>query len=334
MNNNVKEIMSSIKIPKHLREAAKHGVERARLEQQHSKRLKWRWKAPLIAIASILVVIIVFIGIKGMTERDNTHSPSLAVGNDVNIEQTNNNTIDHEKVGIVIPTITLPENSETADMIGLVVYKGRIYTQTSTSIDIDNAKKLKGEKLGTTKGNIDEWSSQNEYAQELASTIGVQSIYAVNDYDTDFRIMTYLEDDEGNVYAEFYECLNGYTVYSGADIFGQLNMTGNIKAATYEIYSDWYYSTEKYNPISDIELLNTFVTELNEAKPYAREVVEEELGEFRNNDQYRHLSLTLSDGTIVTLNIVREGYVRYGYADVYFKLEGDTFQNVWALIDS
>lgn len=333
MDNNVNEELSTIQIPEHLSEATKNGVERAKLEQQHSERKQRNWKIALIAVASMIVMTIAIVTIRGLKELEATQPTNLAIDNTENTQPPHQSTVDHQNEGIAIPAITLPENSENADMIGLVVYNGRIYTQTSTSIDLEYAKQLKGEKLGTTKGNIDEWSSQSEYAKELASTIGVQDVFAVNGYNTDFRIMTYLEDAESNVYAEFYECLNGFTVYSGADIIGQLNMIGNIEAATYEIYSDWYYNTEKYNPISDIERVNTFVTELNEAKPYDREVVEKELGNFRNNDQYRHLTLTLSDGTEVTLTIVREGYIRYGNAHIYFKLEDDTFQNVWALLE-
>lgn len=64
-----------------------------------------------------------------------------------------------------------------------------------------------GEKLGTTKGNIDGWSKQEAYDEEFASTIGETDVYAVKGYDKDFRVMTY--EREGEFSAEFYENLNG-----------------------------------------------------------------------------------------------------------------------------
>ncbi|HIW31206.1 MAG TPA: hypothetical protein IAA29_00315 [Candidatus Paenibacillus intestinavium] len=312
----------------------KKNIELVKSEQQRSKQKNWRWKSALIVVASILVIIFAFIGIKGMTELDDSHSPEAVIGNGETIQQPNDITVDQQKEGIEIPAIKLPQNIGNADMIGLVVYNGKIYTQTQTSVGPQLAKQLKGEKLGTTKESIDEWSSQSDYSQELASNIGVQDIFAVNGYNTDFRIMTYLEYDDGNLYTEFFECLNGFTVYSGADIIAQLNIVDNIEGATYETYSDWYYSTEKYNPIADLELLNTFVTELNDSKPYDREIVGEELGDFRNNEQYRRLTLGLRDGTEVNLFIIREGYIIYGNTSVYFKLEGDTFNEIWALLQA
>ncbi|WP_343769263.1 hypothetical protein [Clostridium malenominatum] len=110
----------------------------------------------------------------------------------------------------------------------MIVYKGRVYTMSSTTIDSEDGKKLLGEKLGTTKGNIDQRSKQEEYSKEFASTLGIQDVYTVKGYDKDFRIMTYLENDDGTSYPQFYDCLNGITVKNGADIFGKLNIKGNI----------------------------------------------------------------------------------------------------------
>jgi hypothetical protein len=230
--------------------------------------------------------------------------------------------------GLEIPAIQLPKNTKGAvmDMIGLFVYKGKIYTQTGTSIDPENGKKLLGEKLGVTKGTIDEWSRQDEYAVEFASNIGEMEIYTVKGYDKDFRLMTYVVFDDG-AYAQFYECLNGITVYSGQDVFGKLNIEGNIVKAFYRSYDDWNNGREIYNPIDDAELYNSFARELNGTKPYL--IDNAELDAYRNNGGYRELKLELKDGSVVHLALYKNGLIRYGYADFLMKMEHEVFQRLW-----
>jgi hypothetical protein len=82
---------------------------------------------------------------------------------------------------------------------------------SSNGIDIskispESAEYLLGEKLGTTKGNIDEWSKQDDYAVDFASTIEKRDVYAVKGYDKSFRIMTYQKVNE-TTYAEFISVL-------------------------------------------------------------------------------------------------------------------------------
>lgn len=124
---------------------------------------------------------------------------------------------------------------------------------SSTTIDPEDGKKLLGEKLGTTKGNIDEWSKQEEYSKEFASTVGIQDVYTVKGYDKDFRIMTYLENDDGTSYPQFYDCLNGITV-------------------------------------KNLDLLNKFFGEVNRSNPYLLEDIESTLGDYQNDEQYREFN--------------------------------------------
>lgn len=229
--------------------------------------------------------------------------------------------------GLQIPTIELPENAENADMMGVIVYNGNIYMQTTTAFDVENAKALLGEKLGTTKGNLDEWSKQDEFSVEFAST-GITDVYTVKGYDPDFRIMSYAKID-GEVQAEFYEHLNGITIYDGKDIFGQLKMIGHTESAKYQLFSDWDNSNDNYEPV-DITVLNSFVSTLNDTVPYSLTTIEDELGDFRNDEQYRELVVNLSDGTTVSLAVVKGGYIRYGYTDVYFKMDDEVFEEIWA----
>ena len=64
--------------------------------------------------------------------------------------------------GVFIPAVELEEPSDGAvarSMIPLVVYKGHIYTQAEEYFgeDAKPLETLVGERIGTAKGNINEW---------------------------------------------------------------------------------------------------------------------------------------------------------------------------------
>jgi len=242
--------------------------------------------------------------------------------------------VDSQNGGLTIPAIELPKDTKgvSMDMIGLIVYNGKIYTQTSTDIDPQSGFKLLGEKLGTTKGNIDEWSKQDEYTIEFASTIGQQDVYTVKGYDKDFRIMTYTQYDDGD-YAQFYECLNGITIQNGEDVFGKLNLVGNIVDARFRSYSDWNNGVENYHGIRDMKLLNRFVEELNLTSPIPYDSLTGAMERSRNNDALKSVTIELKDGSLVNLILLKEGYIRYGYANVYFKMTDEVYQKLWEQLE-
>lgn len=228
---------------------------------------------------------------------------------------------------VFIPQIKLPEQSNTAmDMIGLIVYQGRVYTQTDTQINPDSAKQLLGKKIGRTKGNIDEWSSQDEYAQELASSIGQMDVYSIKGYDSDFRIMTY-EEMNGSIHAELYECLNGIEVKSGADIFNKLQLVGNVQSATWEEFNSWNNNQQIYKNVQVDTKLDHFLQSLNVAKPIEQEELQKE-GIYENMEQ-KFILIKLKDQTEVRLRLFKDGYVKYGFAPVFFKVDNEPFSEMW-----
>ncbi|PIC57961.1 hypothetical protein CSV80_06550 [Sporosarcina sp. P12(2017)] len=239
--------------------------------------------------------------------------------------------MDNENGSVEIPAIQLPKDSSNADMVGLIVYNGKIYTQTNTKINATDAKALIGDKIGTTKGNIDEWSKQKAYDEELASTIGEIDVYSVKGYDKDFRLMVY-EGQVGNQYAEFYECLNGITISSGEDLFGKLNLVGNVTSAQWRAFSDWDNNIDNYKPISDMGVLNIFLEELKKTKPLPREQQSDPISNSRNDEEFRELTLTLHDGSTVTLILLKDGYIYYGITDVYFEMNESMFSKLWNLL--
>ncbi|PIC98032.1 hypothetical protein [Sporosarcina sp. P29] len=245
-----------------------------------------------------------------------------------NLTENQERPVDHENGSVEIPAIQLPKDSLNADMVGLFVYNGKIYTQTNTKINDTDAKALKDEKLGTTKGNIDEWSKQKDDDEELASTIGEMDVYSVKGYDKDFRLMVYQRQD-GNHYAEFFENLNGLTISSGKDVFGKLNLVGNVTSAHWSAFSDWDNDIDNYKPIFDMDALNTFLIELNKTKPLPREQNSDPINSSRNNEEYRELALKLNDGSTVNLTLLRDGYIYYGITDVYFEMNEGVFSMFW-----
>jgi hypothetical protein len=318
MNNKIKQEINKIDIPKELREQSKLGVSKAKSEMPNKNR---SWLTG-IAVASCLIIVFGSYSVYTNYLQKDQHSAL----------PKNNTTINTKDGGLKIPAIELPENNSTMKMIGLIVFNGKIYTYTATEIAKERAKDLLGDKLGTTKASIDEWSTQDKYSVEFASTIGETDVYTVQGYDKDFRIMTYSEID-GQIYSELFESLNGITVHDGQDIFGKLKIAGNIVNAQYRNFSDWENSVNNYYPI-DLISINSFVEELNHTVPYTREIIEDKLGDFQNNENYKEMTLQLKDGTNVKLAVIKGGYIRYGFLDVYFKMKDEAFLKMWEQLNN
>jgi hypothetical protein len=314
MNNKIKQEINKIDIPIEVSERSKIGVSKAKKEMQNGQ--KRYTVAGIVLVASILLSI----GVYGILNDSSSLNGA--------IEEQNTPTVT-KSGGVKIPAIQLPENSSRAKMIGLIVYNGKIYTRTRTEIDAEDAKAILGEKLGITKNTIDEWSKQDAYDVEFASTIGTVDVYTVKGYEKDFRIMTYGEQD-GEAYAEFFEHLNGITINIGEDLFSKLKMSGNIATAKFRTYNDWNNSVESYHPITDMNGLKNFVEELNKVKPLPRLENSDPIGNSLNNDDYRELTIQLNDGTKVKLNLLKDNYIYYGFTDAYFKMNDELFSKIWS----
>ncbi|MET3193876.1 hypothetical protein [Bacillus sp. OAE603] len=309
MSDKIKQEMNRIPIPNELHERAIVGVKKAKSDIK--KRKNYLYKVVPLAVS------IAFLSIGGYSVWNANHQSYESQKIVFSLKE-------FDKSGVTIPAIELPKSGETAKMMPLFVYKGRIYTQSSTKIDPQHVTNLLGEKLGKTKVGLDEWSNQDEYAVEFASSIGEVDVYSVKGYQQEFRLMTY---DVSSGYAEVYESLNGVTISSGSEIVEKLHLK-NIEKAKSRTYDDWNNSTEKYTEINDKALLHSFVNALNDSIPYLREDVEAKLGNFQNNEQYKELTISLTDGTNVTLWAVKDGYISYGNA-LYFKIDQKILMNLW-----
>jgi hypothetical protein len=284
--------------------------------QKQSK--KFTLKPTISIVASFVMVICVGILGYSLINKNNPYVNSSYINNP-NLES-----------GIYIPKTELPNNTNSnikMDMAELIVYQGRVYTRNGTKIDIESAKKLLGEKLGTTKIDINEWSKQDDYTVEFESTIGVKDVYSVKGYDKSFRIMTLSGKNEVVYGAQFYECLNGITVKTGADIFDKFKIENNIKTAIYENFESWYYSKQQYKEFTKKQLLNSFVSELKNTIPYKWESLSY-LFESSNTNQ-KFLYISLNDGSQVQLRLFKDGYIFYDNIHVFLKMEGEAFGVLW-----
>ncbi|MBP3038990.1 hypothetical protein J9303_05640 [Bacillaceae bacterium Marseille-Q3522] len=315
MSNKIKQEMNRIEIPKGLNERSKIGIHKAKKEMQNGRKKYFLTSIGIVAVLLLSIGTFALFNNNGISPKGTTNNQNTPIAT--------------KSSGVNIPAIQLPEGNSKADMIGLIVYNGKIYTQTSTEIDAENTKAIVGEKLGTTKGTIDEWSKQEAYDEEFASTIGTADVFSVKGYDKDFRIMTYGER-YGKPYAEFYENLNGIIIDSGEDVFGKLKMVGNVSSVEYRTYSDWDNNVGNYLPAADMEILNEFVEELNKTKPLPRGENSDLISNSRNNEDFRELTIHLNDGTKVKLILLKDGYIYYGFMGAYFKMNDKNFSNIWS----
>lgn len=231
--------------------------------------------------------------------------------------------------GIYIPQINPnPGNAINARMVALVVYNGKIYTQSATEIDTKNIKNFMGNKIGRAINSINEWNVKAKSSEELASNIGEQDIYTVKGYDAGFRIMSYLKIEDRE-YAQFFDCLNGITIKSGNDIFGKLNLVNNVENAKFISFDDWNNGVNNYITFKDTKLLNEALMELNAAVPFNYEAVESEIDSSRNNSGFRQFTLKLKDGSELKFSVFKSGYVSYGYSNIYFKIDASVISKLW-----
>lgn len=285
-----------------------------------------RWRRRLYLAASLLLII--SIGYISFEARKSGPKLESVISVDDTQKEPTGQVSPH---AITIPKIELPKQSlEIADMVGLIVYKGNIYMQGSSSITPEAATKLRGEKLGRTKAGIDEYSGKESYV-ELASTIGVTDVFSVKGYDSNFRIMSY-QEQEGNNYAELYERLNGITLTNGADLFEKMKLKNNITTVVAQDYDNWNNSKSTFHELKVDDRFGTFLNSLYEAIPRDHGKLYDE-GIYNNGEQNQKvLFLTMADQTEITLFLFNGNYVQYPGASVFFEMEPVAFSAIWDAI--
>ena len=206
--------------------------------------------------------------------------------------------------GVYIPPDPMPDAPEpgtATDMVAFFIYNGRMYTQTGQYADAS----LKGRYICTVTGNIDEWSGADEYVEGASSIAG--DVFSVKHYDTNFRLC--MDGPDGQI--EFYDCLSGMTLYSGADLFETCLHIENYVGAYYVLDADWEENIDARNEL-DPESLEAFVALLF-ASPMQEWSAWSENGDIYDYKYAEaHLYFELADGTTVPLRLFENGCVMYG----------------------
>ncbi|MBO4831306.1 MAG: hypothetical protein J5569_02395 [Oscillospiraceae bacterium] len=248
--------------------------------------------------------------------------------------------------GLYIPAIDLPENTEgEMDMIGLIVYRGGIYTQSGfySGDEALAIEPLVGEYLGTCDGTIDEWSAREEYERDFAGNIP-GDFYAVEGYDIGFRICMVHEwpDETGSptTVIEFFDRLNDITLTTGGDLFeNRLHLRGRVEDIVWQSHDDWNWNRGNFRDAGfDPGTWDAFIDTLDEGgfvytwDPDRSSAFYEGVPNSRIYDtpNQAHLTLSMEDGTRVELRLIEGGYVGYGPLNWYFvKMPGDAFDAVY-----
>lgn len=291
-------------------------------EERLREKMQVRNKRVNIKSAAVAAACLVFVMGVGLFRNQFLNSTSDS--KQTPVTDSTNQVVSHKPV--TIPKIELPKNTDVmAKMMPLIVYKGKVYVMSESQISPQIGKTLLGEKIGRTKGNLNEWSTQDEYAKELASTVGEVDVYTAKNYDDSFRIMTY-EEYDGQGAVNYFECLNGIEIRNGKDIFSKLNIDENLQDVKWESFDSWNNGKQEIKSIQSDEIFNNFLEGLNNAEPLEPEKAPETI---YDEHTQKFLLLNLKDGSILRLRLFNNGYVLYNNLQVFFKVEAAAFNSMW-----
>lgn len=298
------------------------------------------WAKRLVPTAACIAVIIV--AVLAFPSLNNRFNGDLISEPDTQSDQsqTGEKNPSVSEYGVYIPAIELPKNTDGVemDMKGLFVYQGRIYTQTAWyyNEEVSSIKNLIGERLGYAKGNINEWSKQDEYAVEFAGSI-TGDVYTVKGYDKQFRLCvmgSYVDNDGNHVdWVNFYENLNGIGLTSGSDLFGdRLMLRENWKQVKSQKNDDWDYDKQTFTDLMGVtdSDINAFISALySDDFEYVYETVG--IDNFYTAEQTQaHLYFHMEDNTVIELRLFEGGYVGYRHLGWYFvKMPGEAFDVIF-----
>ena len=276
-----------------------------------------------------------------------------------NIDLPDENAATAENYAVYVPAIELQEQVDEnieMDMIGLIVYKGRIYTQAQwygyyQGDDVVTITALFGERLGFAKGNIHEWSTQDDYATEFAGS-AYGDVYAVNGYSDDFRLAIRYdyENDDGSVEPAvcIFENLNGIGLNTGKDLFGDRIHMENWAAMQWQSHESWNYGKQEFHDLDvqrdDVEafIQTLFETEfsynengidvlLAQQTDPNLSVKDTEIIASKLSDNQVHINVRMTDGTVAELRLFEGGYVTYQplHWSFYLKLPAEVFDVIY-----
>jgi len=217
-------------------------------------------------------------------------------------------------------------------------------------ISVGYSKNLLDKNLGTTwnlsEFIVDDGTSAGyidlERLDDFASFSEGEEVYTVKGYDENFRLITYSKSEYGE-FISIWECLNDFTLTNGSDVFGKMNIKGNIETITWDTFNNWNNGNINEKEIVIDDNINKFIDAMYKGVPYSLE--DEELRESlfykesdylgiedyseANNENQKFIFFKMKDGTKAEIRLFKEGYVYYSGLNFVFKLEEETFNNIW-----
>jgi len=231
---------------------------------------------------------------------------------------------------INIPIINLHEDKSSMDLIGIIIYDGKIYTQSGFIENNEFTKQnLIGEYIGTAKGNININSRLSDNMYEFSSTVK-GDIYTVKGYDKSFRICIPEMNTNSGVIA-FYENLNGITLSTGKDLYGtRIHLKENYIQA-YQLKYD--ISNDIINKINYSELTNDDIGQFIDALYNSPFVDFSTSNEDIFNMNIKHVSMgfKMKDETTIKIRLYENGLVYYEgmYGKVFVQMNDSIFQKIY-----
>ena len=311
-----------------------------RIEEETEARRKKKRAMTKVLTPVMGLCLVAILGV-GIWQSDILGQPDAVLSGDVpsQSESSDGDTLEDMSLSspeyaVYTDPVNLPENTSgvAVDMIGCLVYKGKVYTQSADFYQYDavTAQQLVGEYVGEAKGTLDCWSSQEDWATEFASTYS-GPVYKVKGYSEEFRLCIYVNQGQEE-WLQILDNYDGIGLNSGADLFEErLHITGNVESVTYRTHDDW----EKQNsekPLTGVpeEVMNEFFRELC-SSPFVRIDPESDPGFYENAKTQGHLYLNMKDGTVVELRLIDGGYVGYERLGwIFVKMPGELFDAVLA----
>jgi len=233
---------------------------------------------------------------------------------------------DNNGIQIKVLEIQQTDNGTINDMIGFVVYNGKIYTQAEyLHVDKEAKKEFIGQYLGTANGTF------SKDTTDFSSNI-IGDVYTVNGYDKNFRICIPNMYDDAEFVA-FFENLNGITLTKGEDLYGtnRLKLKDNFYDIVYQLHNDWDYDKEDYKHYNYVtnEAISNFIEELYKL-PFV-DLTEQKPDIYHMNIKQAHLYFKMNDGTTVKLRLFENGYIGYEEmsARVFVKMDTNIFKKIF-----
>lgn len=317
-------------------EKACSALKRIEEETEARRKKKRAVTKVLTPVMGLCLVVILGVGIwqSGMLgQSDAPVSGDTPSQGGISIADTTDNT----EYAVYTDSVHLPENTSgmAADMIGCLVYKGKLYTQSADfyKYDAATAQQLVGEYVGEAKDILhclDYGLSKENWEVEFASTYS-GPVYKVNGYSEDFRLCIYVNNDQEQ-WLQILDNYDGIGLNTGADLFEKrLHITGNVESITYRTYDDLekQNSEKKLTGITE-EQMDEFLSELC-SSPFVRIDPESSPEFYESAETQGHLYLNMKDGTVVELRLIDGGYVgceSLGW--VFVKMPGEQFDAVLA----